>query len=459
MEGSAYLRDIGNYEVLAGYYDELLGDDDGFAAWMPYLQEKELGSVLELASGSGLLAAQLEQQGVPVVASDLSPAMKEAARRNGFKGEYRQIDMSDPHIAGEFDTVICFCDSINYLEKEEFALLAKEVYRVLRPGGRFLFDMHAEDRLQEFQEEYIEEGTLQDGTAYQWSILADSYNRTLHENFIFFTKDGIVREQHQQNVFRLPEILVLCQEAGFCVRHEAFLPGEKELLIGEKTMIGIIAAMELEAEALKRIMEDAHEETIDNSRYLFGRSAGRDCVTVLAGIGKVAAAYNTTRLIEKFSPELLLNVGVAGSLQEDIRVGHMVVASEVAQHDLTVPGWPKGFGQAKTSRKTDEKAYQAAQSCAYPFPVHFGPMVSGDLFVMKEDALRILQDYPEALCAEMEAGAVCQCAALAGIPCLILRAISDVTVTEGNDMQFEEFALLAAEHSASFTRYFLEEYR
>ena len=224
-------------------------------------------------------------------------------------------------------------------------------------------------------------------------------------------------------------------------------------------MIGIIAAMELEAAALQRIMEDAHEETIDNSRYLFGRIAGKDCVVVLAGIGKVAAAYNTTRLIEKFSPELLLNVGVAGSLQQDIEVGHMVVASEVAQHDLTVPGWPKGFGQEKTSWKTDENAYRSAQECKYPFPVHFGPMVSGDLFVMKEDAPRILEDYPEALCAEMEAGAVCQCAALSGIPCLILRAISDVTVTEGNDVQFDEFAPFAAEHSASFARYFLEEYQ
>ena len=234
MEGSAYLRDIGNYEVLAGYYDELLGDDDGFSAWMPYLQEKPLGSVLELASGSGLLAAELERQGVPVVASDLSPAMKEAARRNGFQGEYRLIDMSQPQIEGNFDTVLCFCDSINYLEKEEIALLAKEVFRVLKPGGRFLFDMHAEERLQEFREEYIEEGTLQDGTAYQWSILADDYNRTLHENFIFYTKDGIVREQHQQNVFVLPEIVKICEGAGFHVRHESFLPGEKELLIGEK---------------------------------------------------------------------------------------------------------------------------------------------------------------------------------------------------------------------------------
>ena len=63
MEGSADSRNVSNYEVLARYYDELLQDEEALSLWLEYIEEKEFKTVLELASGSGVMAGILKRKG------------------------------------------------------------------------------------------------------------------------------------------------------------------------------------------------------------------------------------------------------------------------------------------------------------------------------------------------------------------------------------------------------------
>lgn len=232
MEGSN--KEVKEYEYLAKYYDYLLGDEEAFDFWLEYINAKDYHTVLELASGSGVLAGILKKQGKEVTASDISKEMKEVATNN-FDGEYLILNMIDFDLHKKYDLILCVCDSINYLYEEELEQMFKSVYKHLNVGGRFIFDMHNPKRLKEFDEEYIEEGQIDENVYYQWTINSDTFDRTVNEHFTFYTPEGMIQEQHTQNVFEPSVVKEKLESVG--LESEVmmdFIEDEKILFIGTK---------------------------------------------------------------------------------------------------------------------------------------------------------------------------------------------------------------------------------
>ncbi len=232
MEGSN--KEVKEYEYLAKYYDYLLGDEEAFNFWLEYINAKDYHTVLELASGSGVLAGILKKQGKEVTASDISKEMKEVATNN-FDGEYLILNMIDFDLHKKYDLILCVCDSINYLYEEELEQMFKSVYKHLNDGGRFIFDMHNPKRLKEFDEEYIEEGQIDENVYYQWTINSDTFDRTVNEHFTFYTPEGMIQEQHTQNVFEPSVVKEKLESVG--LESEVvmdFIEDEKILFIGTK---------------------------------------------------------------------------------------------------------------------------------------------------------------------------------------------------------------------------------
>ncbi len=232
MEGSN--KEVKEYEYLAKYYDYLLGDEEAFNFWLEYINAKDYHIVLELASGSGVLAGILKKQGKEVTASDISKEMKEVATNN-FDGEYLILNMIDFDLHKKYDLILCVCDSINYLYEEELEQMFKSVYKHLNDGGRFIFDMHNPKRLKEFDEEYIEEGQIDENVYYQWTINSDTFDRTVNEHFTFYTPEGMIQEQHTQNVFEVDDVKNKLENVG--LESEVvmdFIEDEKILFIGTK---------------------------------------------------------------------------------------------------------------------------------------------------------------------------------------------------------------------------------
>jgi len=232
MEGSN--KEVKEYEYLAKYYDYLLGDEEAFDFWLEYINAKDYHTVLELASGSGVLAGILKKQGKEVTASDISKEMKEVATNN-FDGEYLILNMIDFDLHKKYDLILCVCDSINYLYEEELEQMFKSVYKHLNDGGRFIFDMHNPKRLKEFDEEYIEEGQIDENVYYQWTINSDTFDRTVNEHFTFYTPEGMIQEQHTQNVFEVDDVKNKLENTG--LESEVvmdFIEDEKILFIGTK---------------------------------------------------------------------------------------------------------------------------------------------------------------------------------------------------------------------------------
>ena len=132
----------------------------------------------------------------------------------------------------------CFCDSINYLQTlDEIKNMFISSYNALNENGKLLFDMHTEYRLEEFSEEFLEEGFI-DNIPYQWSIISE--DDLIYHHFAFYTKDVILEEYHVQKVYDLDIILNLLKEIGYKYKVytdfniEGKYEGEKYFIVGEK---------------------------------------------------------------------------------------------------------------------------------------------------------------------------------------------------------------------------------
>lgn len=232
MEGSNN-RNLKAYDYLAYYYDILLGDKEAFDLWLKEIETEDFKTVLELASGSGVMASILKDKGYDVVASDISASMKKAAESN-YNGEYLLLNMADYNLNKKFDLILCICDSINYLNESELISFFNCAYNHLNDNGRLIFDMHSIKRIEEFKDEYIEEGDLND-IKYQWTIMSDPYSNTINEHFTFYTADGMIQEQHIQQVFDVDDVISKMESVGFKTRlKEDFVKDEKVLMVARK---------------------------------------------------------------------------------------------------------------------------------------------------------------------------------------------------------------------------------
>jgi len=98
--------------------------------------------------------------------------------------------------------------------------------------------------------------------------------------------------------------------------------------------IAIVGAMHEEIAALLPCLEGARAVRRGGRDFHLGRLDGHEVILVRSGIGKVAAATTCTVLLDAFGVAALLFTGVAGGLGERVRVGDIVVATELLQHDM-----------------------------------------------------------------------------------------------------------------------------
>ena len=172
---------------------------------------------------------------------------------------------------------------------------------------------------------------------------------------------------------------------------------------------------------------------------------GEDCVIALSRIGKVAAAASAATLIHRFNVRAIVFTGVAGGVSPDVRVGDVVVADSLMQHDLDArPIFPRFEVPLLDRHRFDTDiglTHRLAQAVARfldaherhvdgGLPVkprlHRGLIGSGDRFVSDSGELRALLDaIPDLLAVDMESAAVAQVCYEHDVPVAVVRSISD----------------------------------
>ncbi|MBP1588079.1 MAG: 5'-methylthioadenosine/adenosylhomocysteine nucleosidase [Clostridia bacterium] len=220
-------------------------------------------------------------------------------------------------------------------------------------------------------------------------------------------------------------------------------------------MVGIIAAMEIEAQGIKNVLKDKMSQKISGIEFTRGTLSGANVVVCVCGIGKVFAAICTEIMILRYSPDCIINTGVAGTLTNELDIGDIAIGVDSVQHDMdTTPiGDPRGFiSMINTVRMPcDPKLVECIKKAVKSIGVNWraGTVASGDTFISSDaQKMNITYEFPDAVCCEMEGAAVGQVCTVNHIPYAIIRAISD-NADGGSPEDFPAFAQKAAEQSIS----------
>lgn len=214
-------------------------------------------------------------------------------------------------------------------------------------------------------------------------------------------------------------------------------------------MIGIIGAMEEEVTILKRKLNDMNEINIAHVKFYVGKLNHKEVVLTQSGIGKVNASISTTLLIEKFNPEVVINTGSAGALDQTLSIGDILVSNHVLYHDANATAFGYEYGQIPQMPKTyttDPTLLKKTMHVLEQQQLNgkVGMIVSGDSFIgSSERRQKIKQQFPEAMAVEMEATAIAQTCYQFKVPFIVIRAVSDLANGKA-DISFEEFLDKAA---------------
>lgn len=217
-------------------------------------------------------------------------------------------------------------------------------------------------------------------------------------------------------------------------------------------MIAVIAAMDSEVSAIVSKM-NAETKKIHGIEFFEGTLENKDVVVMKSGVGKGNAAMSTTILLEHYPVEQIVNIGTAGGLKENENILDAVLSERVVQHDFdTSPiDGEAGIGLYYDA---DPKLLAICEAALKDLDVtvHKGLVASGDQFIAGEATKNLCDKFPDAMCAEMEAGAIAQVSAHYQVPFVILRSLSDVACKPDSHMDFQEYVKHASERSAMFTQ-------
>ncbi|MEN9203952.1 MAG: 5'-methylthioadenosine/adenosylhomocysteine nucleosidase [Thermostichus sp. DG02_3_bins_51] len=230
----------------------------------------------------------------------------------------------------------------------------------------------------------------------------------------------------------------------------------------EPAAIGILGALPEEVAMLTEAMENRSTQTYLGRQFHQGSLHGQPVVVVQGGVGKVRAATTAALLVAHFPLRGILFTGVAGALAEHLQMGDVVLAHAAIEHDFgtgRAEGFVLGIDFIPELRhplaEADSALYdliwaQREKLLLRPFQgrdpvVHTGLVATGDVFVAHGGLRRQIQERTGALVVEMEGAAVVRVAQEAGLPCLLVRSVSDA----GDETDFLSFFQTAALNSAA----------
>ena len=208
--------------------------------------------------------------------------------------------------------------------------------------------------------------------------------------------------------------------------------------MNSKENICIIGAMECEIAKFKSIIDDIEEIKYNQFTFYKGKAFNKNVIIAKSGVGKVAGAICTQILINLFNPDYILNTGVAGGLKKDMKIGDIIIANRLVQHDFDASaiGYAKGYicnginPKEPTYFYPDKQLFnkfkKALDENITNFTCHEGTIASGDMFVSSNEKREEIINLFDASAVEMEGAAIAHAATLNNKPFIIIRAISDL---------------------------------
>ncbi len=213
------------------------------------------------------------------------------------------------------------------------------------------------------------------------------------------------------------------------------------------SITALLGAFGEEVKLIEESLHDADVVELNGHRFVSGTLGQQQVVVTLTGIGKVNAAMTTAFVIAHFKPERIIFTGIAGGVRSDLQPGDLVIGGEVGFHDvrsvtltmeptrqtmhpvsyalnpLYFPADPSLLALAKVAAQSMN--FEPITGTSRPPSVTVGRILTGDEFVHSAKRADELRSEYEADAIEMEGAAVAQVCHQQGIPCIVIRSLSD----------------------------------
>jgi adenosylhomocysteine nucleosidase len=213
----------------------------------------------------------------------------------------------------------------------------------------------------------------------------------------------------------------------------------------DTTPTGIVFGLDKELRLYRDRVSCLAIHEIAGMEFIEGKLDGRDVLLANAGIGKVNASIAATLMCDRFGCALIMFSGLAGGLAPGLEAGDLVVATELIQHDhgnwidgqffLTQPVPPPGLPKPGNGFLLSAAIEQIARGTAgglerwladRSIKIHFGRVISGDIFVLCTATRERLFQAHRALALDMEGAAIAQVAQRFGRQHLVVRVLGDL---------------------------------
>ena len=222
--------------------------------------------------------------------------------------------------------------------------------------------------------------------------------------------------------------------------------------------VGFICAMDCELDAVTKLFSDLTVKKYGSIDFFCGKICGIEAIAAKCGVGKVFAAICAQTMILGFSPDLIINTGVAGNLSDSLRIGDIALSSAVVQHDMdTSPlGDPVGLisGINKIELESDIPSAIVMSHCLDTIGINnaIGVIASGDQFIASHEKKKQIKENFGAISCEMEGAAVGHTCYANGVRFLVVRAISD----DADNSSPDDFPAYCVKVSETSSRAILE---
>lgn len=191
--------------------------------------------------------------------------------------------------------------------------------------------------------------------------------------------------------------------------------------------IGMLVAVEIKA-VLDKYGSALKEKNVAGYRVLEYKTPQYELIILNSGAGEIAAASGTQYLISEYKVDMIVNFGVVGGLTEEMSKTKTAIVEKVVHYDFDT----SAVDNCEVGRyvrypdvyiPVDKALFDKAREM-YP---DLKPVIcaSGDKFVADPEKKRALNKQYGADICEMEAAGIALTCDRNGIPCLMLKVVSD----------------------------------
>ena len=191
-----------------------------------------------------------------------------------------------------------------------------------------------------------------------------------------------------------------------------------------------VIAMDKEAKPVTARMTRVKEKQISGKRVIFGTLFKKKTAVVICGVGKVNAACGAQIAIDLLKADKIVNIGVAGGLNDSVEVGKMYCISAAVQYDFDLT--QLNGGKIGTLDECKTNYLPLAHGKVYPLR----KLATGDRFNDNPADYRLLTQTLNADIRDMEGAAIAQVCMHADVPCYSYKIISDLAGSGSTTEQY-----------------------